>query len=130
MNDNVTEAVEAKISELKPGMESVNITFKVLSTGEERTVESRRNDETYHVVDAQVGDSSGTIQMPVWNEAIESISVGETYRLLNGYTGLFRGNLQLKMGNRSSLTPAEEAIDEVDSGVDMSAEDHGSRSRY
>jgi ssDNA-binding replication factor A large subunit len=130
MNDNITEAVEATISQLKPGMESVNITFKVLSTGEKRTVESQRNDETYHVLDAQVGDSTGTIQMPVWNEAIESISVGETYTLLNGYTGLFRGNLQLKIGNRSSLKSAEKAIDEVNSKVDMSAEDHGNRSRY
>jgi ssDNA-binding replication factor A large subunit len=130
MNDKTTEAVEAKISELRPGMESVNITFKVLSISEKRTVESRRNDETYHVVDAQVGDPTGTIQMPVWNEAIESISVGETYTLLNGYTGLFRGNLQLKIGNRSSLTPAEEAIDEVNPDVDMSAEDHGNRPRY
>ena len=130
MNDNVTEAVEATISELKPGMECVNITFKVMNVGEERTVESRRNNETYHVVDAQVGDSTGTIQMPVWNEAIESINIGETYTLLNGYTGLFRGSLQLKIGNRSSLASAEEEIDEVNSEVDMSAEDYGSGSRY
>jgi ssDNA-binding replication factor A large subunit len=130
MNDNEAEAVEATISELKPGMESVNITFKVMDTSEERTVESRRNDETYRVVDAQVGDSTGTIQMPVWNDAIETITVGETYTLSNGYTGLFRGNLQLKLGNRSSIAAAEESIDEVNSEVDMSAEDHGSRPRY
>ena len=69
MNSNETEAVEATIAELKPRMESVNITFKVMNTSEERTVESRRNDETYRVVDAQVGDSTGTIQMPIWNDA-------------------------------------------------------------
>lgn len=130
MNANETEAVEATISELKPGMESVNITFKVMDTSEERSVISRRGDETYRVVDAQIGDSTGTIQMPVWNDAIESMTVGETYRLLNGYTGLFRGNLQLKIGNRSTIAAAEEPIDEVNPEVDMSAEDHGSRSRY
>jgi ssDNA-binding replication factor A large subunit len=130
MNDNETEAIEATISELEPGMDSVNITFKVMDTSEERTVESRRNDETYRVIDAQVGDTTGTIQMPIWNDAIETITVGETYTLLNGYTGLFRGNLQLKLGNRSTIAVAEESIDEVNSEVDMSAEDHGSRSRY
>jgi ssDNA-binding replication factor A large subunit len=130
MNDNETEAIEATISELKPGMESVNITFKVMNTSEERTVESRRNNETYRVVDAQVGDSTGTIQIPIWNDAIEKISVGETYTLLNGYTGLFRGNLQLKIGNRSTISVTEESIDEVNSELDMSAEDHGSQSRY
>ncbi len=130
MNSNETEAVEATIAELKPRMESVNITFKVMDTSEERTVESRRDNETYRVIDAQIGDSTGTIQMPIWNDAIETITVGETYTLLNGYTGLFRGNLQLKLGNRSSIAVAEEPIDEVNSDVDMSAEDHDSRSRY
>jgi replication factor A1 len=130
MYDNKTEAVEATIAELKPGMKSVNITFKVLGTTEEREVESRKTGETYRVVDAQVGDSTGTILMPIWNETIESIDEGETYILSNGYTGLFRGNLRLQLGKFGSITEAEEPIDEVNSELDMSAEDHGSRSRH
>jgi replication factor A1 len=130
MYDNKTEAVEATIAELKPGMKSVNITFKVLGTTEEREVESRKTGETYRVVDAQVGDSTGTILMPIWNETIESIEEGETYILSNGYTGLFRGNLRLQLGKFGSITEAEEPIDEVNSELDMSAEDHGSRSRH
>ena len=46
MHDNKTEAVEATIAELKPGMKSVNISFKVINTSEERSVESRKNGET------------------------------------------------------------------------------------
>jgi replication factor A1 len=130
MYDNKTEAVEATIAELKPGMKSVNITFKVLGTTEEREVESRKTGETYRVVDAQVGDSTGTILMPIWNETIESIEEGETYILSNGYTGLFRGNLRLQLGKFGSITEAEEPIDEVNLEVDMSAEDYGHRSRY
>jgi ssDNA-binding replication factor A large subunit len=65
MYDNKTEAVEATISELKPGMKSVNITFKVMNTSDERSVESRKNGETHRVVDAQVGDSTGIILMPI-----------------------------------------------------------------
>jgi len=56
MSDNKIEAVEATISELKPGMKSVNISFKVMSTGEERTVESRRDGATHRVLDdSQMG---------------------------------------------------------------------------
>ena len=66
MSDNNIEAIEATISELKPGMKSVNITFRVMDTSEERSVESRKTGETYRVVDAQVGDSTGTILMPIW----------------------------------------------------------------
>ena len=129
MSDNI-EAVEATIAELKPGMKSVNITFKVMNTSDERSVESRKTGETYRVVDAQVGDSTGTILMPIWNETIDTIEVGTTYTLTNGYTGLFKGNLRLQLGKFGSIAAAEEPIDEVNSEVDMSAEEHASRPRY
>lgn len=129
MSDYSNEAVEATIAELKPGMKSVNITFKVMNTSDERSVESRKTDETYRVVDAMVGDSTATILMPIWNEAIETIEVGTTYTLTNGYTGLFKGNLRLQLGKFGSIATAEEPIDEVNSEIDMSAEDHGGRPR-
>ena len=129
MSDKI-EAVEATIAELKPGMKSVNITFKVMSTSEERAVESRKTGETYRVVDAQVGDSTGIILMPVWNETIDTIEVGATYALTNGYTGLFKGNLRLQLGKFGSIAAAETPIEEVNSEVDMSAEEHESRQRY
>ena len=130
MYDNKTEAVEATISELKPGMKSVNITFKVMNTSDERSVESRKNGETYRVVDAQVGDSTGIILMPIWNETIETIEEGESYTLSNGYTGLFKGNLRLQLGKFGSIASAEEPIGEINTEVDMSAEEHESRQRY
>ncbi len=130
MYDNKTEAVEATIAELKPGMKSVNITFKIMNTSDERSVESRKTSETFRVVDAQVGDSTGTILMPIWNETIDTIEVDTTYTLTNGYTGLFKGNLRLQLGKFGSIAEAEAAIDEVNSEVDMSAEEHASRPRY
>ena len=130
MSDKNIEAVEATISELKPGMKSVNITFKVMSRTEERTVESRRDGETYRVLDATVADSTGKIMMPVWNDAIEKIEEGVTYRLLNGYTGLFRGNLRLQLGKFGSIATAEEPIEEVNLDLDMSAAEHESPKRY
>ncbi len=129
MSDNKIEAIEATIAELKPGMKSVNITFKVLSTGEERSVDSRKDGETYRVLDAVVGDSTGTIMMPVWNETIESVKEGETYILSNGYTGLFKGNLRLQLGRLGSIATADEPIDEVNMELDMSAKEYSSSSR-
>ena len=121
---NKTEAVEATIAELKPGMKSINITFKVLSTSEERSVEDRRSKETYRVIDAVVGDSTATVTMPIWNETIDEIKVGETYLLSNGYTGLFRKNLRLQLGKFGTLEGADEPIEEVNKEIDMSVETH------
>jgi replication factor A1 len=127
MHDNKEIAIDATIAELKPGMKSVNITFKVMSLSEERSVESRKTGDTHRVVDAQVGDSTGMILMPIWNETIETIEDGASYTLSNGYTGLFKGNLRLQLGKFGSIASADESIDEVNSEIDMSAKDYNSR---
>jgi ssDNA-binding replication factor A large subunit len=123
MSDNKIKATEATIAELKPGMKSVNVTFKVMNTSDERSVESHRNGEMYRVLDALVGDSTATIIMPMWNETIDSVKEGETYTLTNGYTGLFRGNLRLQLGKFGSIASAKESINVVNTHLNMSARD-------
>ncbi|TFG34800.1 single-stranded DNA-binding protein [Candidatus Thorarchaeota archaeon] len=129
MSDYTKDAIEATIAELKPGMKSVNITFKVMSISDERSVESRNTNETYRVVDAMVGDSTGTILMPIWNEAIETVKEGETYTLTNGYTGLFKANLRLQLGKFGSIASADESIDEVNMNLNMSVKDYNGTPR-
>ena len=124
MSENKKAPIEATIAELTPGMKSVNITFKVMNTGEERSVESRRDGETYRVLDAVVGDSTATIMMPIWNETIDSVKEGETYTLTNGYTGLFKGSLRLHLGKFGSIATTEAPIVKVNATLDMSAKDY------
>jgi replication factor A1 len=124
MNDHTKDAIEATIAELKPGMKSVNITFKVMNTSDERSVESRRDGETYRVKDAVVGDSTAIIQMPIWNETIETMKDGETYVLTNGYTGLFKGSLRLHVGKFGSVASAAKSMTKVNTKLNMSAKDY------
>jgi replication factor A1 len=118
------EPIEATVAELKPRMKNITITFKVVEIGEEREVTSRGDGSTHRVADATVGDSTGIVQVPLWDDAIDSITAGNTYLLKNGYTGLFRSNLRLNVGKYGELSDAEEAIEEVNMEVDMSAEEH------
>ncbi|MGY5873876.1 MAG: single-stranded DNA-binding protein [Candidatus Thorarchaeota archaeon] len=118
------EPIEATVAELKPRMKNITITFKVVEVGEEREVTSRGDGSTHRVADVTVGDSTGTVQVPLWDDTIDSVTAGNTYLLKNGYTGLFRGNLRLNVGKYGELSEAEEAIEEVNTEVDMSAEEH------
>jgi len=118
------EPIEAKVAELKPRMKNVTISFKVVAIGEEREVSSRSDGATHRVADATVGDSTGVVQVPLWDSSIDDMKAGSTYTLKNGYTGLFRGNLRLNIGKYGEVSEAEEAIEEVNEEVDMSAEEH------
>jgi replication factor A1 len=118
------EPIEATVAELKPRMKNVTVSFKVISMGEEREIESRSDGTSHRVCDITVGDTSGTVQVPLWDESIDSIEEGATYNLTNGYTGLFRGNLRLNVGRYGKLEKSDEAIEEVNTSLDMSAEEH------
>lgn len=118
------EPIEATVAELKPRMKNLTISFKVVEKGEEREVTSRNDNSTHRVLDAIVGDSTGCVAVPLWDEAIDNVQEGNTYTLKNGYTGLFRGNLRLNVGKYGELSDAEEAIEEVNMENDMSAEEH------
>ncbi|MFX0056494.1 MAG: hypothetical protein ACFFAX_15915 [Promethearchaeota archaeon] len=118
------EPIVATVAELRPRMKNVTISFKVLETGEEREVISRDNGESHRVLDAVVGDSTAVVSVPLWDTHIDEVEIGNTYTLKNGYTGLFRNNLRLNIGRYGELSEAEEAIDEVNMDVDMSAEEH------
>ena len=120
------EPVKATVAELKPSMNNLTITFKVLEIGEEREVASRDTGDTHRVLDAVVGDSTGTVLVPLWDDAIETLQVGHTYTLTSGYTGLFRGNLRLNIGKYGKVAEAEEPIEEVKTDLDMSVEEHES----
>jgi len=121
MNYHTIEANEATIAGLEPGMKKVNITFKVISIGNERIINSSRAEGAHRVLDALVGDSTAMVLMPIWNETIDSIKEGGTYTLTNGYTGLFKGSLRLHLGKFGSIASAENPIAEVNTQLDMSA---------
>ncbi|MFQ5834271.1 MAG: single-stranded DNA-binding protein [Candidatus Thorarchaeota archaeon] len=118
------EPVLATVSELKPRMKNLTISFKVLEKGEAREVTSRHDGETHRVADIVVGDTTGTVVMPLWDDTIEQIEVGKTYKLENGYTGLFQRHLRLNIGRYGVVNEAEEAIEEVEMENDLSATEH------
>ncbi len=118
------EPIEAVVADLKPRMKNITITFKVIEKGEAREVTSRRDNETHRVADAVVGDSTGIVTIPLWDDTIERLEVGSTYLLKNGYTGLYQGFLRLNIGRYGEIEDAEEPIEEVNQEVDMSATEH------
>lgn len=124
----ISETRETEIADLEPRMGDIDVTFKVLEKGDVNEVTSRSDGSTHRVADAVVGDNTATVVVPLWDDSIENVEIGETYTLTNAHTGLFRGNLRLKFGRESELKEVDDEIEEVNVERDMSEVDH-SRSR-
>jgi ssDNA-binding replication factor A large subunit len=123
------ETAEVNIVDLEPRMYNIDVTFKVIGVGEAKEVTSRRSGEKHSVADATIGDESGIVTMPLWDDKIEEIETGKTYDLKNGKTGLFRGRLRLKIARESDISESDSEIETVNYEVDKSEKEYRRRRR-
>jgi replication factor A1 len=109
-----------KIRELSPKSKRVNTVFRVVSIDDAKNVRSKRDRTAHAVTEAVVGDDSGVISMTLWDESLNKISAGKTYRIVNGYVTLFRGTMRLNIGKLGEFEEAPDMVAEVKRDNNMS----------
>ena len=92
---------------LVDGSGGVTIRVRVVSKETPRTVKTKDNAE-HVVVDASVGDRTGTIRLSLWDKWADEVDVGDTIDVKNGYVNRFRGHLTLNLGRYGSVEKVEE----------------------
>lgn len=97
-----------KIVDLKTGQGKVDIEIEVIEISDAREFSKFGKDG--RVATARVKDDSGEMDLTLWNESIDEISVGSKVKIENGYVSEFQGNPQLTAGKFGSLTVIEEDI--------------------
>jgi len=120
-----------KIKELSPKSKRVNTVFKVVRMEAAKNVRSKKDRVPHAVTEALVGDDTGTVLLTLWDENLEQVKAGKTYRLVNGYVTLFRGTIRLNIGKYGEVNEVSDLGGEVNLGNDMSKKvyDEFNRSR-
>ena len=95
------------IRDLRSGMNHVNLKAKILEIGEPSRVVTRFGNYA-NVAKALIGDETGTINLCLWNEQIESVAVGDIVQIANARASSFRGERQLIVGVRGTLNSVED----------------------
>jgi replication factor A1 len=86
-----------QIRDLRAGMKEVNLKAKVLEIARPTLVFTRFGNYA-SVANALIADETGTIKLCLWNEQINSISIGDTVQIENARVSMFRGERQLRIG--------------------------------
>jgi len=116
-------AVDVKVEKLDPESRQVNVTVKVVSKGQPRETTSRRDGSTHRVVDALVGDETGSVYLTLWDDNIDKMNEGDTITVKNGYVSLFRGSMRLNIGRYGSLETGAQPIENVNSDNNLSSKE-------
>jgi replication factor A1 len=95
------------IIDLRTGMKKVSVKARVLEIARPILVFTRFGNYA-SVANALIGDGTGTIKLCLWNEQINSVSVGDTIQIENATVSTFRGERQLRIGKKGILSEVEE----------------------
>ncbi len=93
------------LSELRPGMENVDLMVELMSLEEPRKVTTYSGLE-HTLVEGLVKDGSASMRLTVWNEKIEElegIGAGDMLRLVDCFVTSFKGELSINVGRDSGI---------------------------
>jgi len=100
------EGVNSKIGDLKVGMKKVSLKAEVLEIPESKIVYTRYG-TTACVSNALIRDETGSMQMSLWNQQINTVHKGDVIDVKNGQVAWFSGERQLRLGRSGSLSVIE-----------------------
>ena len=95
------------IGGLRVGMKHVNLSAKVLEIDKPASVFTRFGNSAV-VANALIGDKTGTIKLTLWDAQIGSVSVGDTIQIRDARAFAFRGEKQLRIGRKGTLSVEQE----------------------
>jgi len=118
-----------KVKDLTPQSKQVNVLAKVVGLSEEKEITSRFG-EARKLVEATVGDETGTVLLTLWNDQIGQVTKDDTIFIDNGFVSLVRGHIRLNVGKYGSLAKSEELLGDVNASLDVSAVEYEREPRY
>ena len=89
------------IKNLKTGDKAVTIIVQVKEIGDIREFDYQG--EKHRVATSVVEDKTGSIDMPLFNDEIDRVKIGDVVKISNGYVGEFNGITQLRAGKYGKL---------------------------
>lgn len=98
-----------QIKDLRIGMKKVSLKAEVIEIAKPMVVFTRFGNYAT-VTNALIADKTGQIKLCLWNEQIDSISIGETIQIENASISTFRGERQLRIGKKGILHRVESMI--------------------
>ena len=96
-------ATANSIKDLRAGMKHIDLKAEILEVAEAKPVVTRYGNNA-SVAKALIADETGTINLCLWNSQIASVSAGDTVQIENAQVYAFRGERQLNIGRKGTLS--------------------------
>ncbi len=109
-----------KVDSLKPDLQSLNLTVKIVNVGPSRAIQSKTGYRQVLVADALVGDETGSVILTLWEDQINRFRVNDVIEIRRGYTNIFKGSLRLNVGRTGHIEKVNKKIEQVNTRKNLS----------
>jgi len=100
---SISPKLSVLVQDLRHGMKKINIEAKVLEIPTPATVQTRYGNSA-RVTNAWVADETGRIKLCLWNEQSDLVNVGDTVQIKNASVSTFKGERQLRLGKKGTVS--------------------------
>ena len=90
-----------KIKDVRPGMENITLTVRVVSVSKPRRVMTRYGEAL--VANAVVADETGEIILNLWRGQVNIVKPGYIIRIENAFARQFKDRIELNVGSRGRI---------------------------
>lgn len=90
-----------KVRDVKPGMEGITLTVRVVSVGGPRRVPTRYGEAL--VAQAVVADETGSAVLNLWRDQVGLVKPGDLIKVENAFAKEFRGRVELNVGRSGRI---------------------------
>ena len=92
-----------KIGDIRYGMKKINLKAKITEVPPAMYVNTRFGTMAY-VSNVKIEDETGSMRLSLWNDQIDKVHVGDEIELENCYIFRYRGEPQLRLGRKGTLS--------------------------
>ncbi len=100
-------ARKVRVADLKPYMNNISVSVRVLEASEARTINTKSGIRT--ISEAVVGDESGRVKVTLWGKAAGSLKGGEAVEISSAWTTVYRGDIQLNVGGQNNIKAIDDS---------------------
>jgi ssDNA-binding replication factor A large subunit len=101
--ESIQSNQNCKIKDLNRFKGQVRVLFQVIGKNKEEKFTPRNSEEIIRICDYRIADETATMILTLYNEDIDFIEVGKSYKLSNGFVSNAKNRLRLMKGKKGHL---------------------------
>jgi hypothetical protein len=100
LSENANSPATMQICQINKNIRLASLQAKIIDKSENKWLYSKFDGSIHKLSIATISDNTGSIELLLWNDQIDKVSVGDSVEVQNGQVKMHRGQFQVHVGKK------------------------------